>query len=55
MTTPFIIDKLKLYELAEWIITGMVLVLGVHYLRQIIVYVLMELYRIFVQRGAILG
>jgi len=49
---PFLIDKQKLYELAEWLITGMVLVFGFKYLKQITVYVLMSLYRLFIQKSA---
>lgn len=52
MALPFIIDKQTLYQLAEWIITGIALVVGFRYLKEIIAYVLMELYRIFIQRGA---
>lgn len=54
MTTPFFIDRQKLYELAEWLVTGMTLILGLRYLKQIIAYVLMELYRIFIRRGGVI-
>ena len=51
MTTPFLLDKQKLYEIAEWIIAGMVLVFGFQYLKQIVAFVLTELYKILIQRG----
>lgn len=49
---PLLIDKQKLYELAEWLITGMVLVFGFKYLKQITAYVLMGLYRLFIEKAA---
>lgn len=51
MVLPFLFEKQSLYELAEWIVTGMVLIFGMRYIKEIIAYVLMELYRIFIQHG----
>lgn len=51
---PILLDKQKLYELAEWLITGMVLVFGFRYLKQIVAYVLMELYHTLVQKGGVI-
>ncbi len=52
MTQPTFILRDKLYELGQWLITGLVLVLGLRYIKQIIAFVLTELYRIFIQGGA---
>ena len=54
MTASFFIDKQWFDELAAWIAAGMVLVFGFRYLKQIIAYVAMELYRIFIQGGGML-
>lgn len=53
MAVTFPINRQKLYQLAEWIISGLVFILGIRYLKQVIVFVLMELYRIFIQRSHI--
>ncbi len=53
MTASFLINRQKLYEIAEWAITGIALILGFQYLKQIIAYVLMELYKIFIQHGPV--
>jgi hypothetical protein len=53
MQPTYLIAREKLYELAEWLVTGMVLVFGLQYIRQIIAFVLMELYRIFIQRASV--
>lgn len=49
MEPVFYITKEKILELAEWLITGLVLVYGFQYLKQIVAYVLTELHRIFLQ------
>ena len=51
MSAPIYIDKQKLYELAELIVTGMVVIFGYQYIKQIIEYVLTELYELFIQKG----
>lgn len=54
MTAPFTIDKGMLYEIADGIITGLLLIFGFRYLRQIISLVLEELYYFFIERGTTL-
>lgn len=51
MTAPFTIDKEMLYEIADGIITGLLLIFGFRYLRQIISMVLEELYHFFIEGG----
>lgn len=51
MAFPAYLNKQELYALAEWIITGMALIFGIHYLKQIIAFVLMELYKLIIQRN----
>ena len=51
ITPPFLIDKQAIYHLAEWIAAGIALMLGLHYFREILAYVLSELYQMFIQRG----
>lgn len=53
MNAQILVDRQKLYELAEWFVTAMTLLLGYRYLKQIVAYVLMQLYRIFIQKGMI--
>lgn len=45
------LDRYKMKEMFEWLVTGMVLIYGIRYIREIVAYVLEELHRIFVQRG----
>lgn len=51
MTAPFTIDKGMLYEIADTIITGLLLIFGFRYLRQIISMVLEELYHFLIEGG----
>lgn len=53
MTAPFLVSKQDLYALAEAIITSMVLVLGLRYLKEIIAFVLLELHHVFIRNGAL--
>lgn len=45
------LDKQKLYEIAEYAVLGLVLMYGAKHIKQIIVIVLMELYKYLVQKN----
>ena len=46
-----VVEKQMLYEIAEWLITGLVLLYGAIYFKQIVAYVLTELYKFLVQNN----
>lgn len=46
-----LISKDTLYEMAEWAITGLALLFGWRYLKEIIAFVLTEMHRMLIQRG----
>ena len=53
MTQVFDIGRQKFYALAEYMVTGLVLIFGFRYLKQIIEVVMTELYKIFIQGGRV--
>lgn len=53
MAFSFSTNRQLLYEVAEWVITGLVLIFGLRYLKSITAYVLMELYRLFTRSGVV--
>lgn len=55
MNFPLTIEKQKLYELAEWLVGGLVLLYGMRHIREIVAFVLMELYKLLVQRNIMIA
>ena len=53
MTQIFDLGRQKMYEVAEYMVTGLVLIFGFRYIRQIIAVVMTELYKIFIQGGRV--
>lgn len=53
MTFTFQTERDRIYKMAEYAVTALVLIFGLNYLKQIVAMVLMELYKIFVQRGPV--
>jgi len=49
MDIPVLISKIKLYELAQWVVGGMTILFGLKYLKQVIVFVMTELYKLLIQ------